>query len=98
VSPDVNLYFQVGGSVNALLSTKINDRKVLDGTKASKRVNTFEADVLWVAVLKWPGESTKLLPGLSYHHGLTNIDNFYRKEFGDKNISIKNGFYLSIWV
>ncbi|QCR24349.1 porin family protein [Pontibacter sp. SGAir0037] len=96
VAPDVNLYFQVGGSLNTMISATINDQKVIAGTKATKRINTFEADALLGAGAELAlGQSTKLMAGLSYHHGLSNIDNYYRKQFSDKNIAIKNN-YVSI--
>lgn len=96
VAPAVNLYFQVGGSLNTMIAAKVNDQKVIGGIRASKRINTFEADALLGTGAEMAiGQSTKFLAGLTYHHGLSNIDNYYSKEFSDKNIAIKNN-YLSI--
>ncbi|HEY4651278.1 MAG TPA: porin family protein [Pontibacter sp.] len=92
VAPQTILYFQVGGSLNTKVAAKVNDKKVIDSNKTAKRFNIFEADVLLGAGTEFQfGESTKLFAGLTYHRGLSNIDNkYYSKLLGDKNISLKN--------
>lgn len=91
IAPATVAFFQVGGSLNTKVAGKINDRKVIDGKKAMKRFSTFEADVqLGGGVEYQVGQSTKVFAGLTYHRGLSNIDDYYGKLLGDKNISIKN--------
>ncbi|MEJ8758541.1 porin family protein [Pontibacter sp. H259] len=92
IAPSTTLYFQVGGSLNTKVAAKVNDKKVIDGDKTSKRFNIFETDVLIGGGTEFQfGESTKLFVGLTYHRGLTDIDNkYYSDKFGDKNIAVKN--------
>lgn len=94
VAPAINLYFQVGGSLNTMVGAKVNGQKVHEGVKATKRINTFEADaLLGTGAELLLGQSTKVLAGISYHHGLSDIDNYYGKRFSDKNIAIKNNYF-----
>ncbi|MFD1186749.1 porin family protein [Pontibacter rugosus] len=91
VAPGTVAYFQVGGSLNTKVAAQVNDKKVIDSEKVIKRFNIFEADVLLGGGAEFQmGQSTKLFAGLTYHRGLTDIDDFYEKRLGDKNISIKN--------
>ncbi len=92
IAPATILYFQVGGSLNTKVAAKVNDKKVIDGNKTAKRFNIFEADVLIGGGTEFQfGESTKLFAGLTYHRGLSDIDNkYYSEKLGDKNISLKN--------
>lgn len=100
VAPGTILYFQVGGSLNTKVSAKVNDEKVINGEKVSKRFSIFEADAILGGGAEFQmGESTKLFAGLTYRRGLSNIDDFYRDVLGDKNIGIKNnGFSLDVGV
>lgn len=100
VTPGTLVYFQVGGSLNTKVAATVNDKKVIDGEKAIKRFNIFEADVLLGGGVEIQmGESTKLFSGLTYHRGLSNIDDFYRETLGDKNIALKNNsFSLDVGV
>lgn len=92
IAPSTILYFQVGGSLNTKVAAKVNDKKVIDGEKTSKRFNIFEADVLIGGGTEFQfGESTKLFTGITYHRGLSDIDNkYYSERLGDKNIALKN--------
>ncbi len=95
VAPDVRVYFQAGGSVNAMLGARVGGEKVNNnGDKFTKRFNLFELDGLLGAGAEWQmGESTKVFGGLSYHHGLTDVDDYYEKQFGDKKIELKNSTF-----
>ncbi len=91
VAPSTMIYFQVGSSLNTKVAAQVNNKKVIDGEKVSKRFNIFEADVLLGGGAEMQmGESTKLFAGLTYHRGLTNIDDYYRDKLNDKNFSLKN--------
>ena len=91
VAPEVVMYFQVGGSLNTKVAAKVNDKKIIDGERTAKRFNIFETDALIGAGAEMTlGQSTKVFGGLTYHRGLTNIDNYYKKKLGDKNIAVKN--------
>jgi len=91
VAPGTVAYFQVGGSLNTKVAAKVNDRKVIDGERALKRFNIFELDVLLGGGVEYQmGQSTKIFAGLTYHRGLTDIDDYYEKLLSDKNIALKN--------
>lgn len=100
IAPGTILYFQVGASLNTKVSAKVNDEKVINGEKVSKRFSIFEADAILGGGAEFQmGESTKLFAGLTYHRGLSNIDDYYRDVLGDDNIGIKNsGFSLDVGV
>ncbi len=91
VAPGTVLYFQVGGSLNTKVAAQVNDKKVIDSEKVIKRFNIFEVDAKLGGGAEFQlGQSTKVFAGLTYHRGLTDIDDFYEEKFGDKNISVKN--------
>jgi hypothetical protein len=91
VAPGTILYFQVGGSLNTKVAAQVNGKKVIDGNKVTKRFNIFETDAVLGAGAEYQiGQSTKIFGGLTYHRGLTDIDDFYEERLGDKNISLKN--------
>lgn len=92
IAPATILFFQAGTSFNTKVAASVDDKKVLtDGSKASERFNIFEVDALVGAGVEMQlGQSTKAFAGVSYHRGLTNIDDYYRDLLGDKNIAIKN--------
>ncbi|MEJ8803543.1 porin family protein [Pontibacter sp. H249] len=100
VAPGTILYFQVGGSLNTRVSANVNNEKVINEEKVSKRFSIFEADAILGGGAEFQmGESTKLFAGLTYHRGLSNIDDFYRDILADDNIGIKNsGFSLDVGV
>ncbi|MBC3540462.1 porin family protein [Rufibacter sediminis] len=97
VAPETRLYFQAGGSLNTMLAAKVNDKKVEDssGDKYTKRFNTFEIGAVLGAGAEWQlGQSTKVFGGLSYHRGLTDVDdNYYSGTFGDKKVELKNNSF-----
>ncbi|OKL41194.1 porin family protein [Pontibacter flavimaris] len=91
VAPGTLLYFQVGGALNTKVAAQVDNKKVINSEKVIKRFNIFEADAILGGGVEFQmGESTKVFGGLTYHRGLTDIDDFYEKKFGDKNISVKN--------
>ncbi|WP_237151128.1 porin family protein [Pontibacter actiniarum] len=91
VAPGTIVYFQVGGSLNTKVAAQVDDKKVINSEKVIKRFNIFEADVLLGGGAEFQmGQSTKLFAGLTYHRGLTDIDDFYEERLNDKNISLKN--------
>jgi hypothetical protein len=100
VAPGTIVYFQVGGSLNTKLSANVNDKKVIDSEKVLTRFNIFEADAILGGGAEFEmGESTKIFTGITYHRGLSNIDDYYSKVLGDRNIGIKNsGFSLDVGV
>ncbi|WP_347157111.1 porin family protein [Pontibacter chitinilyticus] len=91
IAPGTIAYFQVGGALNTKVAATVNNHKVIDGNKVGKRFNVFETDVLLGTGVEYQmGQSTKIFAGLTYHRGLTNIDDYYGDLFGDKNVSVKN--------
>ena len=100
IATDTRLYFQLGTSLNARISGKINGEQFYKDDsgkdiKAYKRFNIFEADaILGFGAEMQLGTNTKVFGGLSYHRGLTDIDNFYEDYYKDfansKDIAIKN--------
>lgn len=91
VAPGTVVYFQVGGSLNAKVAAQVNGRKVIDGERISKRFNIFEVDALLGSGVEFQmGQSTKLFAGLTYHRGLSDVDDFYESQLGDKSIALKN--------
>lgn len=92
IAPATILYFQAGTSLNTKVAASVNDKKVLDdGKKSSSHFNIFEVDALIGAGAEMQmGESTKIFGGVSYHRGLTNIDDYYQDALDDDNIAIKN--------
>lgn len=95
VAPDVKVYFHLGPSINTNISAKVNDEKLINGEKATKRFNLFEVSgVLGTGVEYQLGQTTRVFGGLAYHRGLTNIDNYYKDALGDKNISIRSDSFV----
>ncbi|RNI32621.1 PorT family protein [Rufibacter immobilis] len=94
LSAGTRLYFQGGLSLNTLLASKVNDKKIDNNTgdRYNKRFNTFEIGAILSAGIEWPlGQSTKFMGGLTYHRGLTDVDNgHYSGILGDKKIEFKN--------
>ncbi|WP_114781994.1 porin family protein [Botryobacter ruber] len=102
LAPGTVAYFQAGGSLNTKVGAKVNDKRIIANEKVSKRFNLFEADVVLGGGVEYVlGQSTKVFGGVSYHRGLTNIDNYYKKEeqLNDSNLSIRNsGFSLDVGI
>ena len=102
VTTDMRVYFQLGTSLNARISGNLNGDKFYkdefsgEDVKAYKRFNIFEADaVIGSGIELQLGSNTKVFGGLSYHRGLTDIDNYYEDYYKDfsnsKDIAIKTG-------
>ena len=97
IAPATRLYFQVGGSVNVPIGTRINDSKFYvdpstnTENKASDYVYFIDADALIGAGAEYQlGKSTKLFAGLSYRRGLVDIDHYFESKRGFKDVTIKN--------
>ncbi|GAB3315402.1 hypothetical protein GCM10027511_26030 [Hymenobacter humi] len=97
IAPDTRLYFQVGGSLNVPIGTRINSSKFYtdpatnNETKSSDHVLIFDADALASFGAEFQlAQSTKVFGGISYHRGLVDIDRYFEKTRGFKDITIKN--------
>ncbi len=98
VAPATRVYFQVGGSVGFPVATRINGDKFYTDTyngnaqtEASSHVFAVDANLIGGLGVEYQlGQSTKLLAGLSYHHGLVNLDHYFEKNRGFSDVSIKN--------
>ena len=100
IAPATRLYFQVGGSLNVPISTRVNDNKFYtdpatkEETKASNHVFFIDADALAGFGTEYQmAKSTKLFAGVSYHRGLLDIDRYFEKTRGFKDITIKNSSF-----
>ena len=101
VAPDTRVYFQVGGSVAFPVSTRLNGDKYYTDpyngnaqTDASKHVFAVDANLIGGLGLEYQlGKSTKVLTGLSYHHGLVDLDRYFEKNRGFKDVNIKNSVF-----
>jgi hypothetical protein len=105
VATDTRVYFHLGTSLNARISSKIDGSNFYkDGSnndiKANKRYNFFDADAILGAGAEWQlGANTKVFGGLSYNRGLVDIDRFYEKALGNKDIAIRhNAFALDFGI
>ncbi|WP_052732660.1 porin family protein [Hymenobacter terrenus] len=97
IASATRLYFQIGGSLNVPIGTRINDSKFYtdpatrEETKASKHVLFIDADALAGFGAEYQmAKSTKLFAGISYHRGLVDIDRYFEKNRDFKDITIKN--------
>ncbi|AMR28980.1 hypothetical protein A0257_19000 [Hymenobacter psoromatis] len=98
ISPATRVYFQVGGSVAFPVATRINGDKFYTDpyngnsqTEASSHVFAVDANLIGGLGVEYQlGQSTKLLAGLSYHHGLVDLDHYFEKNRGFSDVSIKN--------
>jgi hypothetical protein len=101
ISPATRLYFQVGGSVAFPVSTRINgDKFYTDAyngntqTDASSHVFAVDANLIGGLGVEYQlGKSTKVLTGISYHHGLVDLDRYFEKNRGFSNVNIKNSVF-----
>ena len=106
IATATRLYFQVGGSLNVPIGTRINGEKFYTdpsnntSVKAGDYVRFLDADALAGAGAEYKlGTSTKLFAGLSYHRGLVNIDNYFESTRKFKDVTIKNsGFALDLGI
>ncbi|MCC2546160.1 PorT family protein [Hymenobacter sp. BT175] len=97
VAPDVRAFFQVGGSLNPLITARINGNKFYTDannkeTKAYSHFLPVDAAVLASAGIEYQlGKSTKALAGISYHRGLINTDIYFDDEPNKiEGVSLKN--------
>jgi hypothetical protein len=101
VAPDTRVYFQVGGSVAFPVSTRINGDKFYtdpyngsNQTDASSHVFAVDANLIGGLGVEYQlGKSTKVLTGISYHHGLVDLDRYFEKNRGFSDVSIKNSVF-----
>ncbi|RZJ93074.1 MAG: PorT family protein, partial [Hymenobacter sp.] len=101
ISPDTRVYFQVGGSIAFPVSTRINgDKFYTDAynnntqTDASKHVFAVDANLIGGLGVEYQlGKSTKVLTGISYHHGLIDLDRYFEKNRGFSDVNIKNSVF-----
>jgi hypothetical protein len=97
IAPDMKLYFQVGGTANALVSARIDGDKFYTDpatgaeTKALKHFIIPDAALLGGFGVEYQvGQSTKVFGGLSYHRGLFNIDRYFDNTRKLKDVTLKN--------
>ena len=101
VAPDTRIYFQVGGSVAVPVQTRINGEKYYtdpfdnnNQTKAGSHVFDIDANLIGGFGAEYQlGKSTKVLAGLSYHHGLIEFDRYFEKDRGFSDVNIKNSVF-----
>jgi len=97
IAPATRLYFQVGGSLNVPIGTRIEGEKFYKdpatGTenKASDYIYFIDADALAGLGVEYQlGKSTKVFAGFSYHRGLVDIDHYFESKRDFKDVTIKN--------
>lgn len=101
VAPDTRVYFQVGGSLAVPVQTRINGEKnyvdAFNGnseTSAGSQVFDIDANLIGAVGAEYQlGQSTKFLAGISYHHGLVDLDRYYQKTRKFSDVSIKNSVF-----
>ncbi|RYE91233.1 MAG: PorT family protein [Cytophagaceae bacterium] len=101
VAPDTRIYFQVGGSLAVPVQVRLNGEKYytdpFDGnnqTKAGSHVFDIDANLIGGIGAEYQlGQSTKLLAGLSYHHGLIDTDRYFEKTRKFDSVNIKNSVF-----
>ena len=101
IAPGTRLYFQVGPSVAVPVGARINGDKYYNDfyngnaqTKASDHVFAVDFNVLGSVGAEYQlGHSTKVLTGISYHHGLVDLDRYFEKDRGFSDVSIKNSVF-----
>jgi hypothetical protein len=101
VAPDTRVYFQVGGSLAVPVQTRINGDKYYTDpynnngqTKAGSHVFDIDANLIGAVGAEYQlGQSTKLLAGISYHHGLVDLDRYFEKTRGFSDVGIKNSVF-----
>ena len=101
IASGTRLYFQVGPSVAVPVGARLNGDKYTNDpfnsnaqTKSSDRVFAVDFNVLGSVGAEYQlGHSTKVLTGISYHHGLVDLDRYFEKDRGFKDVSIKNSVF-----
>ncbi|HEX8329951.1 MAG TPA: porin family protein [Hymenobacter sp.] len=97
IAPATRLYFQVGGSLNVPIGTRINSNKFYtdpatgEENKASDYVYFFDADALASLGVEYQlGTNTKVFGGIRYNRGLVDIDRYFEKTRNFNDVTIKN--------
>ncbi|MDB5234515.1 MAG: hypothetical protein JWR44_1508 [Hymenobacter sp.] len=106
ITTDTRLYFQVGGSLNVPIGTRIDGEKFYTdpsnntSVKAGDYIYFIDADALAGVGAEYQlAKSTKLFAGISYHRGLVDIDHYFESQRGFKDVTIKNsGFALDLGI
>jgi len=101
VAPDTRVYFQVGGSLAVPVQARIDGEKNYidtsngnNETSAGSHVFAIDANLIGAVGAEYQlGQSTKFLAGISYHHGLVNMDRYFEKDRGFSDVSIKNSVF-----
>ncbi|WP_159451937.1 porin family protein [Hymenobacter roseosalivarius] len=94
ITTDTKLYFQLGGKIGGLVAARIDGEKFYQsgGEKSSKHFIIPDAALLGGFGAEYQvGQSTKVFAGLSYHHGLANVDRYFEKTLNFNDVSLKNG-------
>jgi hypothetical protein len=88
ITTDTKLYFQLGGKIGGVVAARIDGDKFYQGNeRSSKHFIIPDAALLGGFGAEYQvGQSTKVFAGLSYHHGLANIDRYF-----DNDVTLKNG-------
>ncbi|MBW3129793.1 porin family protein [Hymenobacter profundi] len=103
ISEGTKVYFQVGGTLAGAIAARIDGEKYYTdpgtstpGTpptesRASKHVIIPDVGLLGGAGVEYLlGQSTRLIAGLSYHHGIVNIDRYFDNTRKFNNVTLKN--------
>jgi len=98
ISEGTKVYFQVGGTLAGAISARIDGEKFYQDpgnsnaeTRASKHVIIPDVGLLGGAGVEYLlGQSTRLIAGLSYHHGIVNIDRYFDNTRKFSNVTLKN--------
>lgn len=100
IATATRLYFQVGGSLNVPIGTRVNGEKFYTdpsnnaSVKAGDYIYFFDADALVGAGAEYTlGQSTKLFAGLGYHRGLVDIDHYFESQRKFSDVTIKNSSF-----
>ena len=93
ITTDTKLYFQLGGKIGGLVAARIDGEKFYQfgGEKATKHFIIPDVALLGGLGAEYQvGQSTKVFAGLSYHHGLANVDRYFKKN-SFNGATLKNG-------
>ena len=100
IATATRLYFQVGGSLNVPIGTRINGGKFYTDpvtateNSAGEYVFFFDADALVSAGAEYGlGKSTKLFAGLGYHRGLVDIEHYFERKRNFTDVTLKNSSF-----
>ena len=101
VAPDVKLYFQLGASLAVPIAARIDGEKFFKDpfngnkeTEAYSHVLPVDANALLGFGAEYQlGARTKVLAGFSYHRGLIDLDRYFEKERGFKDVNILNNMF-----